>query len=31
MPRYMVPQRIEVHASFPRTSSGKLDRKAVGA
>jgi acyl-CoA synthetase (AMP-forming)/AMP-acid ligase II len=31
MPRYMVPQKIEVHASFPRTSSGKLDRKAVGA
>jgi acyl-CoA ligase (AMP-forming) (exosortase A-associated) len=31
MPRYMVPRRIEVHAAFPRTSSGKLDRKAVGA
>jgi acyl-CoA ligase (AMP-forming) (exosortase A-associated) len=31
MPRYMVPKRIEVHPSFPRTSSGKLDRKAVGA
>jgi acyl-CoA ligase (AMP-forming) (exosortase A-associated) len=30
MPRYMVPKKIEVHASFPRTSSGKLDRKAVG-
>jgi acyl-CoA ligase (AMP-forming) (exosortase A-associated) len=30
MPRYMVPKTIEVHASFPRTSSGKLDRKAVG-
>src|SRR5256885_3696457 len=29
MPRYMVPRRIEVHAAFPRTSSGKLDRKAV--
>jgi amino acid adenylation domain-containing protein len=31
MPRYMIPRRIEVHAAFPRTSSGKLDRKAVGA
>jgi amino acid adenylation domain-containing protein len=31
MPRYMLPKKIEVHASFPRTSSGKLDRKAVGA
>jgi acyl-CoA synthetase (AMP-forming)/AMP-acid ligase II len=31
MPRYMVPKRVEVHASFPRTASGKLDRKAVAA
>jgi acyl-CoA ligase (AMP-forming) (exosortase A-associated) len=31
MPRYMVPRRIQVHAALPRTSSGKVDRKAVGA
>jgi amino acid adenylation domain-containing protein len=31
MPRYMLPKRIEVHANLPRTSSGKVDRKAVGA
>lgn len=30
MPRYMVPQQIVVHADFPRTSSGKVDRKNVG-
>lgn len=30
MPRYMVPKHIKVHASFPRTSSGKVDRKGVG-
>jgi acyl-CoA ligase (AMP-forming) (exosortase A-associated) len=31
MPRYMIPRTIEVHAGLPRTSSGKVDRKAVGA
>jgi acyl-CoA synthetase (AMP-forming)/AMP-acid ligase II len=31
MPRYMVPKRVVVHESFPRTSSGKVDRKRVGA
>lgn len=30
MPRYMVPKQIVVHESFPRTSSGKVDRKNVG-
>lgn len=30
MPRYMVPQRIAIHADLPRTASGKVDRKAVG-
>jgi amino acid adenylation domain-containing protein len=30
MPRYMVPRAIHVHASLPRTSSGKLDRNALG-
>jgi amino acid adenylation domain-containing protein len=31
MPRYMVPRRIEVAASFPRTGSGKIDRTSVVA
>jgi acyl-CoA ligase (AMP-forming) (exosortase A-associated) len=31
MPRYMVPKSVEVHESLPRTSSGKVDRKGVGA
>ena len=31
MPRYMVPRRIYVHDAFPRTASGKIDRKALGA
>jgi amino acid adenylation domain-containing protein len=31
MPHYMVPVEVVVHASLPRTSSGKLDRKNVGA
>jgi acyl-CoA ligase (AMP-forming) (exosortase A-associated) len=31
MPRYMIPRRVVVHPSLPRTSSGKVDRKAVGA
>jgi acyl-CoA ligase (AMP-forming) (exosortase A-associated) len=30
MPRYMVPRRVVVHEDFPRTSSGKVDRKNVG-
>ena len=29
MPSYMIPKRIEVHESLPRTSSGKLDRKSL--
>jgi acyl-CoA ligase (AMP-forming) (exosortase A-associated) len=29
MPRYMVPVAIHVHDAFPRTPSGKIDRKAV--
>ncbi|WP_436762340.1 amino acid adenylation domain-containing protein [Streptosporangium sp. V21-05] len=29
VPAHMVPSRIEVVSSFPRTSSGKLDRLAV--
>ena len=31
MPRYMVPGAIRVHDAFPRTASGKVDRKAVGS
>jgi acyl-CoA synthetase (AMP-forming)/AMP-acid ligase II len=30
MPRYMVPRHVHVHREFPRTSSGKVDRKNVG-
>jgi acyl-CoA ligase (AMP-forming) (exosortase A-associated) len=30
MPRYMVPRHIYVHESFPRTASGKIDRRSVG-
>jgi hypothetical protein len=29
LPRYMQPARFEVHASLPRTSSGKHDPKAL--
>lgn len=29
MPAYMVPKVIEVHDGFPRTASGKVDRKAL--
>jgi acyl-CoA ligase (AMP-forming) (exosortase A-associated) len=31
MPRYMVPKSVHLHESFPRTASGKIDRKAVGS
>jgi acyl-CoA ligase (AMP-forming) (exosortase A-associated) len=31
MPSYMVPKNIRVHAQFPRTASGKVDRKRVVA
>jgi acyl-coenzyme A synthetase/AMP-(fatty) acid ligase len=31
MPRYMVPRRIAIAAAFPRTASGKIDRRAVTA
>lgn len=29
LPRYMVPETIEFHAHLPRTSSGKVDRRAL--
>lgn len=29
MPAYMVPRAIHVHREFPRTASGKVDRKGV--
>lgn len=31
LPRYQWPGRLVAHASFPRTSSGKIDRKQVRA
>ena len=31
LPRYMVPERIRLRDSLPRTSSGKVDRRALGA
>ena len=31
LPRYMQPQRFEVHAELPRTASGKHDPKALAA
>lgn len=31
MPSYMVPAKVVVRESLPRTSSGKLDRKSVAA
>jgi acyl-coenzyme A synthetase/AMP-(fatty) acid ligase len=31
MPVHMLPRAIHVHASFPRTASGKIDRQAVRA
>jgi acyl-coenzyme A synthetase/AMP-(fatty) acid ligase len=29
LPRYMVPETVEFRASLPRTSSGKVDRRAL--
>lgn len=29
MPRHMIPARINVHSSLPKTASGKIDRKSV--
>ncbi|CAM2064425.1 AMP-binding protein [Sulfidibacter corallicola] len=29
MPRYMVPAKLQVHASFPRTATGKIAREQV--
>lgn len=31
LPNHLVPSSIVVHESFPRTVSGKFDRKAIGA
>jgi acyl-CoA synthetase (AMP-forming)/AMP-acid ligase II len=31
LPRYMVPERVEVCERLPRTSSGKVDRRALSA
>jgi amino acid adenylation domain-containing protein len=31
LPRYMVPERIAFRDAFPRTSSGKVDRRALAA
>lgn len=31
LPRYMVPEWIELRDAMPRTSSGKVDRRALGA
>jgi len=29
LPRYMVPETVEFRAQFPRTSSGKVDRRLL--
>jgi amino acid adenylation domain-containing protein len=29
LPRYMVPTRVRILATFPRTSTGKVDRRAI--
>jgi acyl-CoA synthetase (AMP-forming)/AMP-acid ligase II len=29
LPRYMVPETIEFRSELPRTSSGKVDRRAL--
>jgi acyl-coenzyme A synthetase/AMP-(fatty) acid ligase len=31
LPRYMVPDSIEIRAELPRTTSGKVDRRALCA
>jgi len=31
IPRYMVPESIEFRSALPRTSSGKVDRRALQA
>jgi acyl-coenzyme A synthetase/AMP-(fatty) acid ligase len=31
LPRYMVPETIELRAELPRTSTGKVDRRALAA
>lgn len=31
LPRYMIPETVEVRPSLPKLSSGKVDRSAVGA
>jgi acyl-CoA synthetase (AMP-forming)/AMP-acid ligase II len=31
VPRYMVPERIEVRAALPKTSTGKTDRTLLAA
>ncbi len=31
LPRYMVPERIEVVSGFPRTSTGKIDRQVLAS
>jgi acyl-coenzyme A synthetase/AMP-(fatty) acid ligase len=30
VPKYMVPERIEFREALPKTSSGKIDRTALG-
>jgi acyl-CoA synthetase (AMP-forming)/AMP-acid ligase II len=29
LPRYMVPESVEFRTTLPRTSSGKVDRRAL--